>query len=70
AGHHAGGEWKQEKSAALVVAHKESFPCVDLRVDFDPRPLEGLRFLWENYQPMAEDFVTRAVDPDNAAPPA
>ena len=69
AGHAAGGEWKQEKSAALIVAHKESFPWVDLRVDFDPRPLDELRFLWENYQPMAEDFVVRACDPDNAAPP-
>jgi uncharacterized Ntn-hydrolase superfamily protein len=69
AGHEAGGELKQVKSAALVVAHKESFPFVDLRIDLSPRPLEELRFLWELYQPMAGDYVVRAVDPDKAAPP-
>ena len=69
AGHEAGGELKQIKSAALVVAHKESFPFVDLRIDLSARPLEELRFLWELYQPMADDYVVRAVDPDKAAPP-
>ena len=69
AGHEAGGELKQIKSAALVVAHKESVPFVDLRIDLSPRPLEELRFLWELYQPMADDYVVRAVDPDKAAPP-
>ncbi len=70
AGHKAGGELKQIKSAALIVAHKESFPFVDLRVDLSRRPLEELRFLWELYQPMADDYVVRAVDPDRAPPPA
>jgi uncharacterized Ntn-hydrolase superfamily protein len=70
AGHDAGSEWKQIKSAALVVAHKASFPYVDLRVDLSTTPLSELRFLWELYQPMAEDYVVRALDPDNAAPPA
>lgn len=65
AGHAAGGEWKQVKSAALLVADKEIFPYVDLRVDFDPRPLEQLRFLWEIYEPSAKIYVARAVDPDS-----
>jgi len=69
AGHQAGSEWKQIKSAALMVAHRESFPYVDLRVDLSPTPLSELRFLWEIYQPAAEDFVVRAVDPDKAAAP-
>lgn len=69
AGDAAGGELKQVKSAGLVVAHRESFPFVDLRVDLDPRPLVQLRFLWELYQPTADDYVVRAVDPDSAQRP-
>lgn len=65
AGHAAGSELKQVKSAALLVAHKESFPYVDLRVDYDPRPLEQLRWLWEIYEPSANLYVARGVDPDS-----
>ncbi len=65
AGHAAGSELKQVKSAALLVAHKESFPYVDLRVDYDPRPLEQLRWLWEIYEPSANVYVARGVDPDS-----
>ncbi len=67
AGQAAGGELKQLKSAGLLVVHKESFAFVDLRVDLSSRPLEELRFLWELYQPTANDYVVRAVDPDKAA---
>ena len=69
AGDAAGGELKQIKSAGLMVAHRESFPFVDLRVDLDPRPLVQLRFLWELYQPTADDYVVRAVNPDSAPKP-
>lgn len=69
AGNAAGGELKQIKSAGLVVAHRESFPFVDLRVDLDPRPLVQLRFLWELYQPTADEYVVRAVNPDSAPKP-
>jgi uncharacterized Ntn-hydrolase superfamily protein len=69
AGRAAGGELKQIKSAGLLVVHRESFPFVDLRVDLSPTPLSELRFLWELYQPAANDFVVRAVDPDKAAAP-
>ena len=69
AGDAAGGELKQVKSAGLMVAHRESFPFVDLRVDLDPRPLAQLRFLWELYQPTADEYVVRAVDPDGAPRP-
>ena len=65
AGHATGGEWKQIKSVALLVVDKESFPYVDLRVDYDPRPLEQLRWLWEIYEPAAKVYVDRAVDPDS-----
>lgn len=69
AGYAAGGEWKQVKSAALVVADRESFPLVDLRVDYDPQALVQLRWLWEIYEPSMKLYVQRAVDPD-AAPGA
>jgi uncharacterized Ntn-hydrolase superfamily protein len=69
AGNAAGGELKQIKSAGLVVAHRESFPFVDLRVDLDPQPLVQLRFLWELYQPTADEYVVRAVNPDSAPKP-
>jgi uncharacterized Ntn-hydrolase superfamily protein len=70
AGDSAGGELKQLKSAGLLVVHGESFPFVDLRVDLNSRPLVELRFLWELYQPMADSYVVRAVDPDKAPGPA
>jgi len=70
AGAAAGGELKQLKSAALLVVHRESFPFVDLRIDLSPQPLVELRFLWELYQPMADEYVVRAVDPDEAPRPA
>jgi len=70
AGAAAGGELKQLKSAALLVVHRESFPFGDLRIDLSPQPLVELRFLWELYQPMADEYVVRAVDPDKAPPPA
>ncbi|RAI01521.1 DUF1028 domain-containing protein [Acuticoccus sediminis] len=68
AGKAAGGEWKQEKSAALLVVEAETFPLVDLRVDYDPRAIDQLRFLWDTYRPMVEMYVARALAPDT--PPA
>ena len=69
AGDAAGGELRQLKSAGLVVVHRESFAFVDLRVDLSPRPLQELRFLWELYQPTADEYVVRAVNPDGAPRP-
>lgn len=66
AGQAAGGELKQLKSAGLLVMHKERFPFVDLRVDLNSQPLVELRYLWELYEPSADNYVVRAVDPDKA----
>jgi len=68
AGLAAGGELKQVKSAALLVVHEQDFPLVDLRIELNPQPLTALRFLWELYQPQAEAYVQRAIDPDNVPP--
>lgn len=66
AGEAAGGEHGEVTSASLLVAWREAFPYVDLRVDHAPRPLAELRRLWEAYSPLAEGFVTRALAPDAA----
>jgi len=70
AGLAAGSEFKQIKSAALLVVHEEPFPFVDLRVEFDRAPLAELRFLWEAYQPQMERFVIQVVDPDSLPYPS
>ena len=62
AGEEAGGEFRQVKSAALLVVHEHSFPLVDLRVEFDRNPLAELRFLWEVYRPQVDLHVRRAAD--------
>ena len=67
AGEAAGGEIAAVASAALLVADRESFPFVDLRVDDHTRPLDELSRLWAAYAPMAQDLVRRAVSPDAAA---
>lgn len=66
AGDKAGGEFKPLVSTALVVADREAFPYVDLRVDGAPDPIAALARLWQDYAPMADLYVTRAVDPDAA----
>ena len=68
AGLRAGGEFRQEKSAALLVVHEQSFPLVDLRVDYDRSPIVELRFLWENYLPQMQLYVARALDPATSDP--
>jgi uncharacterized Ntn-hydrolase superfamily protein len=66
AGLAAGGETSALVSAALYVAHEQSFPYVDLRVDDDPAPIARLERLWRAYAPQAEDYVKRALVPDDA----
>jgi len=70
AGEAAGGEFQPVTSAALLVAHQETFPYVDLRVDDHPAPIAELARLWAGYQPEADAYVVRAVDPENATRPA
>ncbi len=69
AGEAAGGERQSVVSAALLVVHRESFPYVDLRVDDHARPIAELGRLWSIYEPEAEAYVVRAVDPEQAVPP-
>ncbi len=63
----AGGEMGPVHSATLLVADKQPWPLVDLRVDWDEvDPIKALRALWTAYQPQMADYVTRALDPASA----
>ena len=68
AGLAAGSEHAPVRSAHLLVTHQHSFPLIDLRVDWHDAPVTELRALWTRYAPQVNDFVTRAIDPDNAPP--
>jgi uncharacterized Ntn-hydrolase superfamily protein len=65
AGGAAGGELKPLVSAGLIIAYREAFPYVDLRVDSDPDPIKTMRRLWREYEPLADMFVARAVYPES-----
>ena len=63
----AGGEEGQVSSASLLVHSEQSWPLVDLRVDWDDAdPVNALRRLWTDYEPQMQDYVTRALDPTQA----
>ncbi len=66
AGLAAGGEHAPVHSAHLLVTEQHSFPLIDLRVDWHEQPVSELRALWTRYAPQVNDFVLRAIDPDNA----
>jgi uncharacterized Ntn-hydrolase superfamily protein len=70
AGEAAGGEFVPVISAALLVVHREPFPYVDLRIDDHASPIEEIERLWAAYQPEADAYVVRALDPDHATHPA
>ncbi len=64
AGLAAGGEYGPIKAAALLVVDKESWPLVDLRVDYEDEPQRKLRTLWELYEPQVEHFLTQVLRPN------
>ena len=66
AGINAGGEEGPVFSAGVQVAHKVSWPIVDLRVDWDDEPISRLHTIWNEYQPQLEAYLTRALNPDDA----
>jgi uncharacterized Ntn-hydrolase superfamily protein len=61
----AGGEHLPVRSAHLLVVERESFPLIDLRVDFHDAPIAELRALFQLYAPQSHDYLLRALDPDN-----
>ncbi len=65
AGLAAGGEHLPVRSAHLMIVERESFPLIDLRVDWHDTPIAELRALWERYAPQSNDYLLRALDPDH-----
>ena len=63
----AGGEAGEVRSAGLLVVDRETWPIVDLRIDWcDGDPIAELRSIWEGWAPQMRDYVTRALDPSTA----
>ncbi|MFT5258817.1 MAG: putative Ntn-hydrolase superfamily protein [Saprospiraceae bacterium] len=68
AGVDAGGEEGPTHSSGLKVAHQQSWPLVDLRVDWsEGEPVGELLDIWKAYEPQAADYTMRALNP-SAAP--
>ena len=65
AGLAAGGEHVPVRSAHLLVVERASFPLIDLRVDWHHAPIVELRSLWQVYATQSDDYMLRALDPDN-----
>ena len=66
AGIDEGGEIGPTHSAALLVAHENAWPLVDLRVDWSEQPVIDLRSCWQKYEPQMMDYLARALDPASA----
>lgn len=66
AGVAAGGEEGPTHSATLLVAAEQSWPLVDLRVDWADDPVAELRGLWGRYEPQMIDYLNRALNPSVA----
>jgi uncharacterized Ntn-hydrolase superfamily protein len=66
AGLEAGGEEGPVRSAGMLICDREAWPVTDLRVDWDDQPIARLAQLWQLWQPQAEAYVTRALDPEAA----
>jgi uncharacterized Ntn-hydrolase superfamily protein len=62
----AGGEAGPVHSAAVVVATEVSWPTTNLRVDWDEDPISKLREIYKVWAPQAQDYVTRALNPNSA----
>ena len=62
----AGGEAGPVHSAAVIVATDVSWPTTNLRVDWDENPIAKLRELYKVWAPQAQDYVTRALNPNSA----
>jgi uncharacterized Ntn-hydrolase superfamily protein len=66
AGISAGGEEGPVRSAGVQVADQAMWPVVDLRVDWDEKPISKLQTIWNEYEPQLADYVTRAFNPEAA----
>jgi uncharacterized Ntn-hydrolase superfamily protein len=63
AGLQAGGEAGPVHSAGLVIVSDVAWPVTDLRVDWSGDPVVDLNALWRLWQPQANAYRLRALDP-------
>jgi uncharacterized Ntn-hydrolase superfamily protein len=66
AGLAAGGEAGPIRSAGLLIVDRVSWAFADLRVDWHDDPIEELAGLWRLWQPQADAYITRALNPSGA----
>jgi len=67
AGVDAGGEEGPTHSSGLKVADVNSWPLVDLRIDWsDGDPVNELIDLWKAYESEMDAYTTRAINPSDA----
>ena len=67
AGAAAGGEAGPVHSAGLLVVREVAWPIIDLRVDWsDADPIAELNGIWKRYAPQIDDYVRRALAPQDA----
>jgi uncharacterized Ntn-hydrolase superfamily protein len=66
AGVEAGGEAGPLHSAGLLIGGSVSWPLAELRIDWDEDPISKMYAGWEVYEPQIDDYVTRALVPDDA----
>jgi len=63
----AGGEAGTVHSAGLLIVDTQDWPYAELRCDWTQDcPITNIANAWEVYQPQANDYVTRALNPSNA----
>jgi uncharacterized Ntn-hydrolase superfamily protein len=67
AGAEQGGEAGPVHSAGLLIVREVSWPIVDLRIDWsDADPVAELSKIWDIYAPQIDDYVRRALRPDDS----
>lgn len=67
AGVDVGGEEGPTHSSGLKVAHEQSWPLVDLRIDWSAGdPVAELMTLWKSYELEMDAYTTRALNPTEA----
>jgi uncharacterized Ntn-hydrolase superfamily protein len=62
----AGGEAGPVHSAGIVIVDDVPWPVTDLRVDWSDDPIAELTALWRLWQPQAEAYRLRALNPPAA----
>ena len=63
----AGGEAGPVHSAGLLIVDAQAWPYAELRCDWtEDCPIAAIATAWEVYEPQAEAYVTRALNPTDA----